>query len=98
MEDNVEIVLKQHHVPPSDALARRIAAAATVREEKQTLWQALGELLKPAPVAALACSLMLGLMASRHLPYADAPTDVARPAAKISHNAGAFLYYNGEIL
>lgn len=98
MEDDVEIVLRQHHVPQSDALARRIASVAMAREEKQTLWGALGELLKPAPVAALACSLMLGLMASRHLPYADAPTDSARPSAKISHNAGAFLYYNGEIL
>lgn len=97
MEEDWERLLSEHKVPPSDALASRIAAVARPREERPTLWQALGDLLRPAPVTALACSLLVGLIASRHLPAQPMHVTIMK-APTLSQNAGAFLYYNGEIL
>lgn len=98
MDEELNTLLSQHRIPESEGLAQRIVSAARSREDRPTLWQALGDLLKPVPVAALACSLMLGMIASRHLPYTEAPMSAPRIPPKISHNAGAFLYYNGEVL
>lgn len=100
MDDRLDNLLREHSIPDANSrLASRIVSAATPKETRRpTLWKALGEILRPAPVAAFACSLMLGLLASRHLPYDTVSPMPAPGAAKISQNAGAFLYYNGEVL
>lgn len=97
MTESLERLLHNHQVPASVGLEQRIVAAAQPRETAPGRWQALTDRLRPLPVAALACSLLLGLLVSRHLPYVDVPPPLLI-APKISGNAGSFLYYNGEIL
>jgi|GEM_PF-5102653 len=99
MDDTLEILLREHRVPPANArLEQRILAGASPREMRPGIRQALAELLRPAPVAAFACSLMLGLIMGQHIPYSAAPAALSASAPQVSHNAGAFLYYNGEVL
>lgn len=100
-DEQLDTLLSQHHLPRADStLEQRIMAATAPRSALRIgPLQALLELLRPAPVAAFACSLLLGVMAGQFLPENAAPpqpTPVHVP--KISHNAGAFLYYNGEVL
>lgn len=100
-DEQLDTLLAQHRPPRADSsLEQRIMAAAVPRSTPRiSPWNALLELLRPAPVAAFACSLLLGVMAGQFLPenaVAPQPTPVQVP--KISHNAGAFLYYNGEVL
>lgn len=98
-EKQLDSLLRQHPIEPaSNDLAARIIAGAKPRMQRLTPWQALAELLQPAPVAAFACSLLLGILAGQQLPSTAAPTQQSVAVPKISQNAGAFLYYNGEIL
>ncbi len=102
-EEALDAILTQHHLPRADStLEQRIIAAATTPRTVIRLspWQAMLDLLRPAPVAAFACSLLLGVIAGQFLPEnplpSQQPSSVSVP--KLSHNAGAFLYYNGEVL
>ncbi len=94
--DSLDALLHRYRPPKADAaLAERIITAAALREapaSKPSLKQIIGTLLKPAPAAALACCLILGLVAGQFVPQ-DAP-----PKPVASDNAADFLYYNGEIL
>lgn len=97
-DETLAALLRAHPViPASGDLARRIIAAAKPRAMRATPWHVLAELLRPAPVAAFACSLMLGIFAGQRLSPAPVPPS-PHPAPGISRNAGSFLYYNGEVL
>ncbi len=97
MDTPLESLLAEHTVPMDDTLSARIMANARPHGERASFWRVFADVLRPAPVAALACSLMLGLIASRHLPAQTAPLTAAK-VPTLSQNAGSFLYYNGEVL